>query len=241
GPAAGGPAAGGAPPRSPPAAPAAPKTPPPAPPLPLAAPGQDVSRNYFSRGYSAGMRRLADDAQIQVWHLTGQTSTIGDPLGKVGIAIHQEGPSCGVGAQYEAMRSRGMNVDMPSLAKEAIADGFYAEIKLRNGKRTGGTSNEDLNKLLATHGVKATYKPNATPRDLDAAVRGSGDAIVAVQTQKFWQDPKLPPHAGLLRQRHRDRRGGAVHPQRRLPAVVVGQGRPARHSEVRSCRPPARD
>jgi hypothetical protein len=153
-------------------------------------------RNYFARGTEAGAQRLRDDARITVWHAFGQSQTIGDPYGKAPFIITQKGPSCAVAAQYEAMLTRGEQVDIAKLAREGRDKGYYVDYPNAAGGRVGGTSDDKLNALLKDHKVKSALIRNATPDQLDRAIRGSGDAIVAVRTKLFWNDPRLGDNEG---------------------------------------------
>lgn len=154
-----------------------------------------TQRNYFSRGTEAALQRLKDDGQIAVWHVLGQSVTVGDPHGKSGLNFHQEGESCDVSAQAQALRARGQTVDIEALAKEGVAKGYYVDYALSSGRREGGTPWDHLDSLLKDHGVASTSVKHATPEQLDRAIRSSGDAIVIVRVKTFWKDPEMPEGA----------------------------------------------
>ncbi|MDE2143491.1 MAG: hypothetical protein KGJ84_13880, partial [Elusimicrobia bacterium] len=148
-------------------------------------------RNYFARGPEAAALRLKDDAMVTLWHATGQTVTLGDPKARAGLIFHQEGPSCAVATQYEAMKARGQDVKIADLAKEGRDKGYYLDYALTSGSRVGGTPWGNLDSLLNDHGVKAVAIDEATPKQLDTAVARTGDAIVYVYVKKFWNDPNV--------------------------------------------------
>jgi hypothetical protein len=161
------------------------------PPIPTA-PEERAQRNYFDRGYAAGLKRLKDDASMALLRASGQSTTIGDPYGKTHLIVRQKGPSCAVGAQYEAMRAREQQVNIAALAREGRDKGYYADYPLVNGERDGGTTDANLNSLLIDHGVKSSVVHDGTPQQLDQSIRRSGDAIVTMVTKKFWNDPAQP-------------------------------------------------
>lgn len=148
-------------------------------------------RNYFARGPEAAALRLKDDALVTYWHATGQTITLGDPKARAALIFHQEGPSCAVATQFEAMRARGQDVKIADLAKEGRDKGYFLDYALNSGSRVGGTPWGNLDSLLNDHGVKAVAVDQATPRQLDAAVARTGDAIVYVYVKRFWNDPAI--------------------------------------------------
>ncbi|MFI5345337.1 MAG: hypothetical protein ACHQ51_03075 [Elusimicrobiota bacterium] len=148
-------------------------------------------RNYFARGPEAAARRLADDATIALLHVRGLTHTVGDPYGKAELIFHQKGPSCAVATQFEAMRARGEKVKIEDLAVEGRDKGYFVDYATSDGSREGGTPWGHLDSLLNDHGVKADAVDNATTKQLDAAVKKTGDAIVFVYVKGFWNDPKI--------------------------------------------------
>lgn len=166
----------------------------PVPPIPKTEDARQ-QRNYFSRGTAAGLQRLKDDAAVATWHALGQSVTVGDPYGKAPMIFHQEGPSCDVSSQAQALRSRGQTVDIEKLAKEGLDKGYYVDYAMASGHREGGTPWEHVDSLLNDHGVAAKNVNNATPEQLDQAIRASGDAIVFVRVKTFWKDDKVPPGA----------------------------------------------
>lgn len=165
------------------------------PPLPTT-PRARQERNYFARGYAAGVQRLNDDVRLALWHATGKSTTIGDPLGKAFLIFPQKGPTCAVAAQYQAMKARGLPVNMTDLAKEGIAKGYYSEYQMISGSRDGGTYSEHAHRLLLDHGVSARVSFKTTPAQLAASVRTSGDALVSMNTKRLWNDPSQPDDAG---------------------------------------------
>jgi hypothetical protein len=156
-----------------------------------------AQRNYFARGVAAGTARLKDDAAIAVWHAFGITSTIGDPYGKSQLIFRQEGPSCAVASQAEVLHARGKNVPVDQLAREGYDKGYYVDYETASGSRDGGTPWESVNSLLKDHGVNSSNVSDATPEDLDKAIRASPqhDAIVYVKVKMFWKDPDVPDSA----------------------------------------------
>jgi hypothetical protein len=165
-----------------------------APPIPADEAERD-QRNYFARGTAAAAKRLKDDAAITMWHAFGQTETIGDPYGKASLIIHQKGPSCAVASQFEAMRARGKDVKIEDLAREGLDKGYYVDYETASGNREGNTPWGHLDSLLNDHGVKSSSLVDATPQQLDQAVRRTGDAIVYVYVKDFWNDPAEPAHS----------------------------------------------
>jgi len=168
----------------------------PAPPPPLPKGPEAVSRHYFNRGYAAGMTRLKDDAQISWQHYLGTSRTVGDPRGAARFIVHQVGPSCAVGAQYMALKVRGQDVAIDQLADEGRRKGYYTEFGTSSGARAGGTDMTKGGRLLADHGVSAKVVPHATLKQLDDALRKSGDAIVGLDAKIFWDSAKLPDRSG---------------------------------------------
>lgn len=158
-------------------------------------PQEREQRNYFARGTTAGAQRLKDDATIAVWHAFGQTTTVGDPVGVAPLIVHQEGPSCGVGAQYEALRARGQDADIAKLAIEARDKGYYVDYGLNNGSRTGGTMWSHMNSLMTDRGVPSRIIPHGSSSDIVQSIRASGGAIVFVGTRAFWSDASQPAGA----------------------------------------------
>jgi hypothetical protein len=170
-------------------------------------------RNYFARGPAAAAQRLKDDANIALWHAFGQTQTVGDPYGKADLAFHQKGESCAVASQAEAMKARGKDVKVEDLAKEGLEKGYFVEYANATGGREGGTPWGNLDSLLRDHGVAAQSVMKATPAQLEKAVRGSGDAIVAVYAKAFWADKDMPDgstHAVYVTGMEVDKKTGAV-------------------------------
>jgi len=153
---------------------------------------QRDQRNYFARGYEAGIKRLQNDAQVEFWHAMGMTQTVGDPYGKASLVFQQLGPACAVAAETEALRARGQNVKPEELAREGVDKGYFVDVPGVDGAREGGTPWGRLDALLTDHGVKSASVVNADARQLDEAVRASGDAIVYVTVKGFWEDPKQP-------------------------------------------------
>jgi hypothetical protein len=151
-----------------------------------------AQRNYFSRGIAAGYARLKDDVQIGEWHATGQTFTLGNPYSKAGLNFTQEGEACAVGAQTEALNARGKKVDVKALALEGLDKGYYVDYETATGSRQGGTPNAHLNSLMTDHGLKSKIINNATPEQLDQAIRATGDAIVSVKARLLWKDKSVP-------------------------------------------------
>ncbi len=153
-------------------------------------------RNYFARGYQEALTRLTDERRIAYWHATGQTATVGDPEGRSSLTIRQQGPTCGVAAQYQAMKARGLSVTMTDLAKEGLAKGYYSEYMERDGGLEGGTPSDQMNHLLTDHGVRSRYVASTTPEALTESIRVGGDALVSMQTKRLWNDPKLSDGSG---------------------------------------------
>lgn len=149
-------------------------------------------RNYFARGAEAGMKRLAQDATLGVWHTLGKTRTVGAPYDKASLIITQKGPACSVASQYEALRARGKGVDIRQLAKEGLDGGYYVDYALTSGSRGGGVTPENLDALLKLHGLKTTLVRDATIDQLDQAIQESGDALVSVNARRFWERESTP-------------------------------------------------
>lgn len=166
------------------------------PPIPKSESARE-QRNYFARGVTAGMARLKDDARIGTWHAFGLTTTIGDPSGKASLIFSQEGPSCAVASQAEALNARGDKVPVDQLAREGYDKGYFVDYETASGGRDGGTPWQSVNSLLKDHGVKTENVSNATSHDLDQALRRSPehDAIVYVKVKMFWNDPNVPEGA----------------------------------------------
>lgn len=200
---------------------------PPAPPVPAVqipkTKADQLQRNYFSRGFTEGMKRLYDDAMISVWHATGQTHTVGEPEAKADLAFQQMGPSCAVASQEQALQARGIKVTMPGLAKEGIRRGIYSEIRDAKGNLSGGTATGNMDKLLDSHHVKADVDqvtPKGAPgekvttRDMVKALnddlKRTGDAIVAVNVKKFWNIGQSGGHAVYVTGAEADSKGKIV-------------------------------
>lgn len=147
--------------------------------------------NYFARGYDAGVKRLSEETLLAIHLAMGWATTIGDPGGKASLIIKQKGPTCGVAAQYQALRARGLPVNIPDLSKEGVAKGYYTEFQLNSGSRAGGTYDEHAHSLLLDHGVSARLSSQTTPAQLVASIRTSGDAIVVMNTKRLWDDAAL--------------------------------------------------
>jgi hypothetical protein len=204
--------------------PVSPQLAPPAP-LPAPAPGQNKYDN-FSRGYAQGMQRVSDEASIAWWHYTGQTQTVGNPVGKSNLVFQQEGGSCALGSQFQALESRGLitptkdDSAMRAFVSTAQANGYFIEIRDKKNQPYGGTSSADLDKMLTYYKVPHSIKDVDTDdaaqlqnglRDLDRAVLRSGDAIVTVEAGKFWNDPKTNGgHAVYLTGAEVDKTGRVV-------------------------------
>lgn len=174
----------------------------PAPPSPLdAIPSgstQRADRNYFSRGPAAGAQRLKDDATLAAWHALGVTKTIGDPYAKVPYIVQQLNGTCGVGAQYEALKARGQDVTMAGLTKTAFDHGWYTEYTTEADTMSGGTQWNSARALLKLRGVATAAVDHATDPELAKAVRASGDAIVVVNPKIFWNEPSVPDGSSHL-------------------------------------------
>ncbi|MCX5796373.1 MAG: hypothetical protein NTY77_12850 [Elusimicrobia bacterium] len=174
--------------------PYSPKLAPPAP-LPQTAQAQAKYGN-FNRGYKEGMQRVADEASLAWWHYTGQTRTVGDPVGKSNLVFHQEGGSCALGAQFQALQVRGKippakdDKAIRAFVQQAQQDGAFVEIRDKSGGLYGGTSFANLDRMLTAYNVPHALKLKATQQDLDRAVLQNGDAIVTVNAALFWQDPQ---------------------------------------------------
>lgn len=164
--------------------------PPPAKPFsPAALSEADLSsRNYFSRGYAAGISRIANDAELGFLHEYGKARTIGDPIGKASVNFSQgDAPICGIAAQYEVMKSHGLPVTMKGLIIEATQKGYY---------KGDGTDDSRMGNLLKDHGFSENVQVAASVPGagkamavkLNQALNKNGDAIVAVSTTRFWGD-----------------------------------------------------
>lgn len=159
---------------------------------PLATEGQDWERrDYFARGVKQGSERLREEAEVFVWHALGRTRTVGDPQEDLPFIVHQQGPSCGVGAQYEALRARGRDVNIAQLAVDARDKGYYVDYETSSGHRVGGTPDDNLNSELRDHGVESRVLRDATDSDLLASIRSGGGAVVATHARQLWQDPTI--------------------------------------------------
>jgi hypothetical protein len=164
------------------------KTTPAAAALPLT-PEEREKRHYLARGLPAALERIKDDAQITVWHAQGETRTIGDPLGKASLNVAQKGPTCGIAVQYQAMRARGMEVDIAELTKKAHALGLYTEFETPAGGLLGGVYSSNIQELLKDHGVTVRPTIMTTPEELTNALRRTGDAIVSLSGKRLWNLP----------------------------------------------------
>lgn len=185
-------------------------------PLPQTAQAQAKYNNFF-RGYKAGMQRVADEASIAWWHYTGQTRTVGDPVGTSNLAFHQEGGSCALGAQFQALEVRGKippakdDKAIRAFVQQAQKSGVFVEIRDKAGNTYGGTSGVNLDKMLTAYNVPHALTLKATQADLDRAVLQNGDAIVTVNASQFWQDPKIGGgHAVYVTGAEVDRTGKVV-------------------------------
>jgi hypothetical protein len=167
-----------------------------APPIPRTE-ADRAQRNYFARGAAEGLARLKDDAAVATWHAFGVTTTIGDPYAKAALVFHQDGQACAVASQAEALRARGVEVAVDQLAREGYEKGYYADYATASGDRAGGTPWQSANSLLNDHGVTSSNLTDATPAQLDQAIRSSPshDAIVYVYPKMFWNDPSAPDTA----------------------------------------------
>jgi hypothetical protein len=190
-----------------------------APPAPLAENAEaQAKRGYFNRGFMSGMQRLDDDAKIALWHYTGKTHTVGDPLGKASLAFHQEGGSCAIGSQLQALEVRGKikptsdDKAMRDLVKRAAKEGAFPEYRTKDNHLFGGTSSENVDRMLQDYHVPHELNFEATSQDLDKAVLQSGDAIVFVDAKYFWYEPKMPSggHAVYMTGAEVDKTGKVV-------------------------------
>jgi len=156
---------------------------------------QDAKRGYFARGSEAGLKRIDDDAKIAVWHALGWSQTLGDPAAAVPYIIVQKGPTCAIGAQYEALRARGVSIGIKPLVQEALDKGYYAEYGLASGFRAGGTFIADSNALLRDHQVPSRLIMKATPRDIEISIAEGQGALAVVREREFWSEPYQPESA----------------------------------------------
>ncbi|MDE2314349.1 MAG: hypothetical protein KGL04_09275, partial [Elusimicrobia bacterium] len=156
---------------------------------------EDAERNYFARGSEAGLKRIEDDAKISIWHALGWSRTLGNPAAAAHDIITQKGPTCSIGAQYEAMRARGIDADIKALVREALDKGYYAEYGMASGFRAGGTFYSDQNALLRDHHIPSRLIMKATPAQVEKSVAEGGGAIVVVREREFWGWPSLPESA----------------------------------------------
>jgi hypothetical protein len=152
--------------------------------------------NYRARGYAAAIRRLLDRTHLAVRRSMGRSTTVGDPRGKAPLIVRQRGPSCGVAAQYVALRARGLPVDIADLTKEGIEKGYYSEFEMNSGRLAGGTYADNNHKLLVDHGVAARVSYRTTPAQLVDSIRAQGDALVMMSSKRLWNDSSLPDGAG---------------------------------------------
>jgi hypothetical protein len=131
---------------------------------------------------------------------------VGNPVGKSSLVFHQEGGSCALGSQFQALEARGLitptkdDSAMRAFVQQAQANGYFIEIRDKTGETYGGTSGENLDKMLTFYKVPHTlmFEDTDEPKDLQKsmqdlnhAVLQSGDAIVTVEAGKFWNDPKI--------------------------------------------------
>jgi len=165
------------------------------PPLPSLSDDKAVKQeNFGARGIKAAATRLANEYKIYFWHYFGMSRTIGDPGAALQYAIHQKSGTCGVESQYEALRAHGMKADPAALAKQAYANGWYGENDLYAGVSAPfeGTLMPDSDKLLKAHGLPSLIIYNATTRDLQDSLAKGGGAIVALSSNRFWDNKPGP-------------------------------------------------
>ncbi|HVA67016.1 MAG TPA: hypothetical protein VNK24_08855 [Elusimicrobiota bacterium] len=166
------------------------------PPLPSLGDAKAVKEeNFGARGIKAAAVRLENEYKIDFWHYFGMSRTIGDPGAALQYAIHQKSGTCGVESQYEALRAHGIKADPAALAKQAYASGWYGENDPERGVSATftGTLLPYSNKLLAAHGMtRTTIIYNATTRDLQDSLAKGGGAIVALSSNRLWDDKPGP-------------------------------------------------
>ena len=165
--------------------------------LPESSPAAAAKRNYFARGYQEGMKRLADEARVEAWHLSGYSKTVGEPEGKAGFVEQQQGDSCGVGAQQQAMAVRGDPTPLATLAQQSHLLGVYKESVTEQGKLEGTTTWDQMGQIARFHGYTIRKKlGDAGAKDLKAAIYENSDAVVRTRVAKLWNDNTLPADAG---------------------------------------------
>jgi len=170
------------------------------PPPPLGDAAAVKEENFGARGLAAAAQRLEDDYKIAYWHYFDLSRTVGRPAAALPYALLQKSGSCGVASQYEALRARGIEVDVAALAKEAYRNGWYGENDPGTGVRSAqtGTSLADSNKLLSAHGLPSLIIYRATVKDLEDSIVHGGGAIVSVSAERLWNGtPGLPDDHSL--------------------------------------------
>ena len=165
------------------------------PPLPLPL-NREAQAHYqnFARGFEEGMKRVHKEESIAWWHYTGQTQTVGDPVGKSSLAFQQKAATCAPSAEFQALKARGVipnNTAMHTFVEQAQKNGLYFEIRDKAGRTYGGTPTLSIDKMLTVYHFPHILMVEAKPIALDRAVLQSGDAIVVVYANTFYKNPNI--------------------------------------------------
>ncbi len=154
-------------------------------------------RNYFARGFDAGLDRLRNDAAIALGHFLGQSRTIGDPYGKASLVVQQKSCSCAIVSSYQALRARHRQVKVEDVVRRAFKQGNYAEYNLEGSECAGGAWLEQASALLGSYGVPAHVLQGSATAQLDLTIRTSArhDALVTVTNKIYSGDSDIPTHA----------------------------------------------
>ncbi|MBI5247042.1 MAG: hypothetical protein HY923_07650 [Elusimicrobia bacterium] len=136
-------------------------------------------------------------AEVNALRKQGRTRTIGDPGRRAAYVYHQEGGTCGIGAQIQVLADAGV-VSADSAALKAKEDELYARA-LRLGyfegstgdpkrRENGGTANQRVGDLLDMP-VRKHFA--AKDEELFEAVKGGRMIIVGADTERLWNDRRF--------------------------------------------------
>ncbi len=166
-----------------------------APPLPSLDNAAAVKQeNFGARGIEAAMSRIKQEYEITFWHYFGMSTTIGHPLVALPYIVHQKSGTCGVESQYEALRAHDISANPAALAQEAYKNGWYGENDPQAGISSPfeGTEMPNSNQLLTAHHLPSKLIYQATTRDLKQSIAYGGGAIVALRSNRLWDDKPGP-------------------------------------------------
>ena len=137
-----------------------------------------------------------ETARVNALRHQGKTRTIGDPVKRAAYVYHQEGSTCGLGAQIQVLADAGLVAANPAALKAKEDELFRRAQRLHffNGssgdperRENGGTPNQHVGDLLDMP-VRKNFA--ATDAELFEAVKGGRMIIVGADAGRLWNNRK---------------------------------------------------